>query len=337
MKGEYYYFEDYQVGQEGLTHGRTVSMADFVYFAGIAGDYEPVHLDRHFAASNKSYGERISHGWLVMSLVPGMISYRFPYIVGCDVPEAYLFSIEINYRHGLVIDNTIKVAWRVSEKTDDPAQKEFGLVKTTFQVLNQDGTLIDDGSITTKVRKKTAKDAKLQLKPEIPWEITKTLAEPDPERIYYLEDYVVGEGQQIGGHTITEADIVNFVGLTGDFNRLYTDVEFAAKNTFGERIAPGMLVAVVVSGLWVRKGFYIKSKKPPADYAHHLADVCTFLAPVKIGDTIHFQCRIGYTRVSKTKQDRGIMKLERQILNQRNEVVQDGYTLYMVGTKAAGA
>jgi len=333
MKGKFLFFEDYQAGQEGVTPGRTIGEADFVGFASIVGDYEPVHLDRHYAAT-MAYKERISHGWLVMSLVPGMISYRFPHIVGRDIPEAYFLSIEINYRRGLMLGDTIKIKWQIAEKSDDPAQEGFGMIKTNYQVLNQEDILINDGNFHLKVRKKSAGDTRLQLKPTIPWKIGKILPDPDPERIYCLEDYAEGQGQEIRGRTITEADIINFAGLTGDNSRFYIDSEFAKQGPFGERIAPGMLTASIVSGLWVRDGFYIQSKKPPADYAGHLSDGCNFLYPVKIGDTIHFQWRIAYTRVSKSKPDRGIFRIDRQILNQWNEVVQEGYTLYMVGTRS---
>jgi acyl dehydratase len=334
MRAKIRYFEDYQLGEEGVTPGRTVGEADVVSFASIVGDYEPVHLDRKFATA-MAYGERISHGWLVMSLVPGMISYRFPHIVGRNIPEAYLYRIEIDYRRGLMLGDTIKIAWRVSEKTDDPTQEGFGLVKTAFQVLNQEGSAIDDGTIIIAIRKQSAENTKLQLKPGVPWNIKKILPDPDPERIYCLEDYEEGYGQEIGGRTITEADIVNFVGLTGDHNRLYVDSEFAKKSNWGERIAPGMLIASIISGLWVRDGFYIQSKKPPRNYAGHLSDASEFLYPVKAGDTIHFQWKVANTRVSKSKPDRGIFRIDRQILNQRNEVVQEGYTLYMLGTKVA--
>jgi len=334
MREEFQYFEDYQVGQEGLTPGRTIGEVDLVNFASIVGDYEPIHLDRHFATTTMPYGERISHGWLVISLVPGMISYRFPQIVARDVPEAFFRGIDINYRNGLVLGDTIKVAWRVSEKMDDPNNDGFGLVKTNFQVLNQEKKLIDDGVFSIIARKKSSKDAKLRLKPKIPWDIKTLLSDPDPERIYCLEDFVEGQGQRIGGRTITEADVVNFAGLTGDLNRLYVDAEFAKNGTFGERVAPGMLIASITSGLWVRDGFFIQAKKPPEERAGHVSDGCEFLYPVKIGDTVWFQWKVGYTRVSKSKPDRGIFRVDRQVLNQKNEVVQEGYTLYMVGTRA---
>lgn len=326
-------FEDYEVGQEGVTPGRTIGEAEIVMFAGIVGDYSPWHLDRHFSA-NTVYGERVAHGWLVMGLVPGMLSCKFPHIVGRDIPQAFLCSIDANYRRGLTLGDSIKVAWRIAEKTDDPIQQEFGRVKTAFQVLNQEGTLIDDGTISIKVRRRTIGDAKLKFEPATPWDIKKILPNPEPDRIYYLDDFVQGEGQQIGGRTITETDIVNFVGLTQDHNRLYLDSVFAAKSTFGERIAPNALIACIVSGIWVQKGFWARSRRAPVGYAGHLGDGAEFLAPVKIGDTIHFQWRVGYTRISRSKPDRGILKNEFQILNQRDEVVQQAYTLNVEATQA---
>jgi len=65
----------------------------------------------------------------------------------------------------------------------------------------------------------------------------------------YWEELEVGERFITRGRTVTEADIINFAGLSGDWNQLHTDAEFARGTVFGERIAHGMLGLVIASGL----------------------------------------------------------------------------------------
>ena len=75
------------------------------------------------------------------------------------------------------------------------------------------------------------------------------------EKLFY-EDYAVGEKLRSPGRTITETDIVMFSAFTGDWHPLHTNVEFAKKTIFGERIAHGMLTLCVGSALMFRLGMY---------------------------------------------------------------------------------
>jgi acyl dehydratase len=331
MAQQYQFLEDYTVGEQGETFTRTVGEADIVHFACITADYASVHLDRHLTEGGP-YGGRIAHGLLGSSLVTGMLSIDAPQIVGRGVPEAYFRSFESNYRGAIALGDTIKIGWKVAELMDDPVQDGFGIVKTEFQVLNQNGQAIYDGTLTTKVKKRSAQGKRLECKPTKPWEIKKFVL--DPDKTYYLQDFVPDEGGITSGRTITEADIVNFAGLCGDYNPLYVDAEFAKQSVFGERIAPPMLVFTVGFGLWTRDGDLLRAKSPgAATEAGHLNDSSLFLAPVKIGDTIRCLFKVGGFRVSKSKPDRGILTFAFQMLNQRDEVVQEGQTLMMRGAR----
>ena len=66
---------------------------------------------------------------------------------------------------------------------------------------------------------------------------------------FYLEDYEIGREYTSQGRTITEADVVNFAGVSGDFNPLHTDEEFGKANQFGKRIAHGALGFIISNGL----------------------------------------------------------------------------------------
>jgi len=127
----------------------------------------------------------------------------------------------------------------------------------------------------------------------------------------YYEDSEIGAKRAPSrARTVTEADIVNFASLTGDWYPLHTDVEFARKSMFGERIAHGMLVLSITSAL-----------APPYDLAFlafYGIDRVRFTAPVKIGDTIHVEGEVVDT---KDKGDTGVVTLRSFVKNQRDENV----------------
>jgi len=126
------------------------------------------------------------------------------------------------------------------------------------------------------------------------------------------EDFEVGAKlEPTRARTVTETDIVNFAALTGDWFPLHTDVEYAKKSIFGERIAHGMLVLSIASAL-----------SPPYDLAFlafYGIDRVRFTAPVKIGDTIHVESQV----VDKKDKDAncGIVTLRARVKNQRAEDV----------------
>jgi 3-hydroxybutyryl-CoA dehydratase len=111
--------------------------------------------------------------------------------------------------------------------------------------------------------------------------------------------------------TITETHLVNYAGLTGDFNPLHVDAEFAKKSMFGERIAHGMLMAGLISRV-------LGNQLPGADSVYMGQDL-RFTAPVKIGDTVTVM-----VTVTEKRDDKRIIKLQTTVSNQRGEVVVDG-------------
>ncbi len=337
MISKFHYFEDYEVADSyskpTVYAARTVSAADVVNFGCLTADYSQNHLDRHYMAKS-IYGERVAHGLLGSSMLTGFLSLNAPHLVGRGVPGAYLYGFEANYRGGLKVEDTIHVQYRVAEKIDAAAYPGYGLIKTAYEVLNQDEVAIYNGTVSTLVRKASAKDAKLQLKPEVPWEVEEIV--PNPEQVWYAEDHPIGKGGTSDGRTITEADIVRFAGITGDYNPRYVDAEFAKQDIFGERIAHEMLVfttAFAQRELHVRRCF----KRPRSAFAGHLSDQATFLAPVKIGDTIRCRYKLAACRISQRRPEAGIITHELLFINQRNEVVQKGRLLSMVASKTTAS
>jgi len=138
----------------------------------------------------------------------------------------------------------------------------------------------------------------------------------------YFEDIAVGETFESPGRTVTEADIVLFAGLSGDYNILHTDAEFMKQSIFGERIAHGLL------GLTIQSGLFARATQSFAAVA--LAGLrWRFKNPIKIGDTIRVVATVA-AKKEADKPDRGLITLERRVLNQRGEVVQEGETDVMV-------
>ena len=143
----------------------------------------------------------------------------------------------------------------------------------------------------------------------------------------YYEEIEVGEEYESPGRTITETDIVLFAGLSGDYNVLHTDAELMKTSIFGERIAHGLL------GLAIQSGLFSRSTRAYATLAF-VGLRWKFKAPIKIGDTIRLRARVQGKR-DIGKPDRGLITLTRTVLNQRDEVVQEGETDLMVEKKGA--
>jgi acyl dehydratase len=142
----------------------------------------------------------------------------------------------------------------------------------------------------------------------------------------YFEEFTVGERFATRGRTITEADVVAFAALTGDYNPLHVDAEFGKTTQFGERIAHGMLGASYTVGLLAALGL---TEGTVVAIVHMTLD---FTAPIKIGDTIHVDQTVKSMRETK-KTDRGIIIFEVKLINQRGEVVQKGERTLLVSRK----
>lgn len=143
----------------------------------------------------------------------------------------------------------------------------------------------------------------------------------------YFEDYEVGERRTTPGRTITEADITAFAGLTGDWHPLHTDVTYAERSSFGERIAHSMLVLSVGSALAFRLGQY--EALPQSFIAFCGMEDVRFVAPVHIGDTIHLETEI--ESLDPKDDARGVVTSKCEIVNQHDEVVCSYFTKILCG------
>jgi acyl dehydratase len=134
----------------------------------------------------------------------------------------------------------------------------------------------------------------------------------------FFEDVEVGFRFETPRRTVTEADLVAFAGVSGDFNPLHTDSTFAAASIYGERIAHGALVVSLATGLRQRAGLFDGTLMGLLEIRNW-----RFSAPVRIGDTIRVVNEV--TALEETsKPDRGIMVQWIEVLNQDDTVVQSG-------------
>ena len=150
----------------------------------------------------------------------------------------------------------------------------------------------------------------------------------------YFEDLQEGQVWLSPRRTVTEADVVNFAGLSGDYNALHTDAIFAADHPFGERAAHGLLTLAIASGLTTRMPVYRLMD------GNRLALTelrCQWRKPVLIGDTIHVELSIGVKKLSDKRPGTGRIAMLRTVKNQHGDVVMESEwtTLMKCRTEAA--
>lgn len=135
----------------------------------------------------------------------------------------------------------------------------------------------------------------------------------------YFEDIQVGDRNTTPARTITETDIVNFASLSGDWFPLHTDAEYAAETMYGERVAHGMLVLSVVTGLI--------TLKPGAVQAFHGIDGLRFRRPTRIGDTIHAETEV---LEAESREGSSLVTSGLTVKNQRDETVTTAQFRWLV-------
>ncbi len=147
----------------------------------------------------------------------------------------------------------------------------------------------------------------------------------------HFEDFNLGDEITSAGRTITEADIVNFAGLSGDFTQLHTNIEFARQGVFGQRVAHGLLGLAVARGLLAQLGYL-------AGTVLALREISwKFSLPVFIGDTL--QARSTVVELKPLRRLKaGVVTLAIEVLNQREQVVQSGqWVLLVAGKETSGS
>ena len=133
----------------------------------------------------------------------------------------------------------------------------------------------------------------------------------------YFEELVLGQEILSPARTVTETDVVQFAGLSGDYNVLHTDAEFAKSTPYGQRIAHGLLGLSIASGLAARAGFIEGTAQA------FMGLSWKFRAPIFLGDTIYLRTRVARLRPMPSMGG-GVVVFELTVLNQRDETAQEG-------------
>jgi 3-hydroxybutyryl-CoA dehydratase len=131
-----------------------------------------------------------------------------------------------------------------------------------------------------------------------------------------FEEIAAGQAAEFS-KTVTEADVVLFAGITGDFNPAHVDAAAAAAGRFGERIAHGMLTASFIST--------VLGTRLPGPGAIYLSQSLRFLRPVKLGDTVTARAEVAEVIAAKRR-----VRLATTVRNQAGETVVDGEAVVMV-------
>ncbi|MGC8838755.1 MAG: MaoC/PaaZ C-terminal domain-containing protein [Anaerolineae bacterium] len=146
------YFEEFEVGEEVVSFGRTVTETDIVAFAALTGDWNPLHTDARYAAGTM-FGQRIAHGLLGLSIASGL-AVRLGFMEG--TVEAFL-GLNWDFRAPIYIGDTIYMKARVTEKK--PIRRlGGGIVTFAVEVVKQDGKVAQRGEWRVLVRSKPSEE-----------------------------------------------------------------------------------------------------------------------------------------------------------------------------------
>ncbi|MDZ4684668.1 MAG: MaoC/PaaZ C-terminal domain-containing protein [Planctomycetaceae bacterium] len=148
-----------------------------------------------------------------------------------------------------------------------------------------------------------------------------------------FEDCQVGERAVSEGRTITEADIVAYAALTGDWNPIHCNAQFMSEHAFGERIAHGLLVVSISSGLLYRMAGY--ELLPLKNIVFTGLEQVRFVGPTRIGDTLKMR---GETIEMRPVNDQtGLITVRIQMVNQRGETVMSSRAKFAVPRRGPSA
>lgn len=144
----------------------------------------------------------------------------------------------------------------------------------------------------------------------------------------YFEEFQIGDQVTSAGRTVTEADIVSFAALSGDYNQIHTDAEFARSTPFGQRVAHGLLVLSIATGQAAQLGFIEGTVIAFRELEWK------FSLPVYIGDTVHLEAEV-VERKPYARLGGGAVILKVSVLNQNSQVVARGVWNALIASKPA--
>jgi acyl dehydratase len=149
-------------------------------------------------------------------------------------------------------------------------------------------------------------------------------------REWYLEDFAAGETCTTMGRTLTEADVMTFVGFAGIFEEIFINAEYARDSTiFQARVVPALAILSVAEGLYILTG-----------HTHHGRaflglDELRLVAPVRCGDTIRAEITTESARESRSRPGDGVLTLRHRVVNQHGDEVMTYRTTRLMERRPA--
>lgn len=142
------YFEEFQVGQQMVTRGRTITEADIVQFGALTGDFNPMHFDAHYMKAHM-LGQRVAHGMLTLSYAVGQ-AYQLGFM---ERTTLAFREMTVKFSQPVYIGDTVQVEIEITE-LKEAARLNGGLVTMDFRIVNQDGVAVQKGQWKTLVMSK---------------------------------------------------------------------------------------------------------------------------------------------------------------------------------------
>ena len=143
----------------------------------------------------------------------------------------------------------------------------------------------------------------------------------------YFEEFSVGQKITSVARTVAESDILTFAGLTGDYNQIHTDAEFAKGTQFGGRVAHGLLGLSLAVGLLMRTGVLEGTVLAFREIVEW-----KFIKPVFIGDTLHVEMEAKKLKpMPRIRGGQALVALD--VKNQKNETLMRGTLAVLVASK----
>lgn len=143
----------------------------------------------------------------------------------------------------------------------------------------------------------------------------------------HWDECEVGDACETGDYEVTEARVMAYAELTGDFTPVHTDEAYARTTPFGTRVAHGLFGLSIADGLKTQAEFRFVP-------GMSLGWEWSFVAPIRLGDRVHVRFSVGEKRRSKSRPGWGIVILPSELVNQRGEIVQKGEHRLMIPLKA---
>jgi acyl dehydratase len=150
MRSIGYWLEDFQGKPSLRSAGRTIGEADLINYAGLSGDYSPVHTDEE-ACAKTDFGTRIGHGLLGLSIAQGLM-WRTGYTAGTGVASVAWSAW--TFRKPFYIGDTLHVEWDIAEARPSASRPGQGIITENVRIVNQKGETVQEGQHVMLVRRR---------------------------------------------------------------------------------------------------------------------------------------------------------------------------------------